>query len=103
MSSALIRCVLTRPLCQIVSKEEQDAQQRATIVGGLKGFLGGAAFALPASYVLQRRWGYYRHLPPSLKALGVIMVVVPSFVISAEHAGQRFEREHWCVWLFLRW
>lgn len=80
---------------KLVSREEQEAQQRATIMGGVKGFLGGAAVALPASLVLQRRWQYYRHLPLSLKAFGVIMVVVPSFVISAEHAGQRFEREHW--------
>ncbi|CAL1701005.1 unnamed protein product [Somion occarium] len=80
---------------KIVTKEEQDAQQRATIEGGAKGFFGGLAFALPASYLLNRRWPYYRHLPPSLKALGVIVVVVPSFVISAEKAGQRFERERW--------
>ncbi|KAI0677095.1 hypothetical protein C8Q78DRAFT_987559 [Trametes maxima] len=77
------------------SKEEQDAQQRATTEGGLKGFAGGLAFALPASYILHRRWPYYRSLPPSLKALGVILVAVPSFVISAEHAGQRFEEERW--------
>lgn len=54
-------------------------------------------FALPVSYLLHRRWPYYRQLPPSLKALGVIIIVVPSFVISAERAGQRFEREQWCV------
>ncbi|KAH9894457.1 hypothetical protein C8Q73DRAFT_695626 [Cubamyces lactineus] len=80
---------------KLVSKEELDAQQHATIIGGLKGFAGGLAFALPASYVLHRRWHYYRALPPSLKALGVILVAVPSFVISAEHAGQRFEEERW--------
>ena len=44
---------------------------------------------------MHQRWPYYRALPPSLKALGVILVVVPSFVISAEHAGQKFERDHW--------
>ena len=53
--------------------------------------------AFPASFLLQKRWPYYQHLPPSLKALGIILVVVPSFVISAEHAGRRFEREQWCV------
>ncbi|KAI0772091.1 hypothetical protein BD413DRAFT_52913 [Trametes elegans] len=80
---------------KLASKEEQDAQQRATIIGGAKGFAGGLAFALPASYLLQRRWPYYRALPPSLKAFGVILIAVPSFVISAEHAGQRWEAEHW--------
>ena len=56
-------------------------------MGGAKGFLSGAAVAFPASYLLQRRWAYYRQLPPCLKVFGVILVVVPSFVISAEHAG----------------
>lgn len=78
-----------------MSKEEQIAQQRATIIGGAKGFAGGSAVALPISYLLHRRWPYYRALPPSLKAFGVILVVVPSFVISAEHAGQQFERDRW--------
>ncbi|KAH9853643.1 hypothetical protein C2E23DRAFT_113246 [Lenzites betulinus] len=80
---------------KLSSKEEQDAQQRATIVGGLKGFTGGLAVSLPASYLLHRRWPYYRALPPSLKAFGVILVAVPAFVISAEHAGQRFEEARW--------
>lgn len=64
-------------------------------MGGLKGFLSGSAVAFPISYALQRRWAYYRHLPPSLKAFGIVLIVVPSFVISAEHAGQAFERQHW--------
>ena len=68
---------------------------RATIMGGVKGFLGGLAVAGPVSYVFNKRWAYYRGLPPSLKALGIIIVVVPSFAITAERAGLRFEREHW--------
>ena len=78
---------------QIVTKEEQDAQQRATVIGGLKGLTGGLAFALPASYYAHRRFPYYRALQPSLKAFGVILVAVPAFVICAERAGQRFERD----------
>lgn len=70
---------------------------RATVVGGAKGFTGGLAFALPASYLLNRRWAYYRHFPPSLKAFGVILVAVPAFVINAEHAGLKYEKEHWYV------
>ncbi|KAI0774130.1 hypothetical protein C8Q74DRAFT_811096 [Fomes fomentarius] len=82
---------------KIVTKEEQDAQQRATVIGGIKGLVGGLGFALPASYVLHRRWPYYRTLQPSLKAFGVILVAVPAFVISAERAGFKYEREQWCV------
>lgn len=73
-------------------------EQQATIAGGVKGFIAGMGVmgvGLPGAYMLNRRWPYYRQLPISLKALSVIMVVVPSFVISAEHAGQRYEREQW--------
>ncbi|TBU49350.1 hypothetical protein BD309DRAFT_947504 [Dichomitus squalens] len=80
---------------KIVSKEQQDAQQRATVIGGLKGMAGGFAVSIPASLYLQRTNAYYRRLQPSLKAFGVIMVVVPAFVISAEHAGQKYEQEQW--------
>ena len=68
---------------------------RATILGGGKGFLTALAISVPSFYMLNRRWSYYRSLPPSLKALGVIVVAVPSFAISAERAGLKFEREHW--------
>ncbi|KAI0307126.1 hypothetical protein B0F90DRAFT_1685342, partial [Multifurca ochricompacta] len=44
------------------------------------------------------RWPYYRNLPPSLKTLGIVMVVIPSFIISAETAGRRFEQEDWQAW-----
>ncbi|KAJ3488706.1 hypothetical protein NLI96_g2641 [Meripilus lineatus] len=80
---------------KVITKKEQFEQQQATVIGGAKGFLGGLAVAVPASYFLQKRWAYYRALPSSLKALGVVMVVVPSCVISAERAGLRFEREQW--------
>ncbi|KZT12594.1 uncharacterized protein LAESUDRAFT_718871 [Laetiporus sulphureus 93-53] len=78
---------------KIITKEESDTQMRATAVGGAKGFAGGLAVALPMSYLLNKRWGYYRALPPSLKAFGVIIVAVPAFVINAEHSGLRYEKE----------
>ncbi|KAH9918178.1 uncharacterized protein BXZ73DRAFT_80645 [Epithele typhae] len=56
---------------------------------------GGLAAALPASYLLYRRFPYYRALQPSLKALGVILVAVPACVITAERASQAFERAQW--------
>lgn len=53
--------------------------------------------ALPASYVANKRWPYYSHLPPSLKAFGVVMAVVPAFIIGGETAGRRFEQDNWRV------
>jgi len=80
---------------KILTDEEAEAHQEATIRGGAKGFMGGLAVALPASYIAQRRWPYYRSLPPSIKALGVVTVVVPAFVIAAEQAGHAYERTQW--------
>ena len=91
----LKRTILTYLRAQIITKEEADAHQRATVLGGAKGFLGMSVFAFPAAYTLNKRWAYYRALPPSLKAFSVILFVVPSFVIGAERAGQKFERDHW--------
>lgn len=62
---------------------------------GVKGLLGGLGVAIPVSYVLHRRWPYYHGLQPSLKAFGVILVAVPSFVISAERAALAYERAQW--------
>jgi len=78
---------------KLVTQEEADAHQRAVVKGGLKGAGLGLATSIPASYFLQRRWPYYRALPPSLKALGVIMVVAPWTVIEAERQGMFFEDE----------
>ena len=80
---------------QILTEEELKGHQRATYIGGAKGFFGALGVALPASLISQRRWPYYRNLPPSIKALGVVSVVVPAFVIGAEQAGHTFEREQW--------
>ncbi|KAI0068673.1 mitochondrion protein [Artomyces pyxidatus] len=79
---------------------KSDAQklqehQHAVAVGGAKGLFAGLAAALPASYIANQRWHYYRTLPPSLKALGVVVVALPSFVISAETSGRRFEEQKW--------
>jgi len=75
--------------------EKLRDHQYAVAVGGAQGFLGSLAAALPATYVANKRWPYYRNLPPSLKAFGIVMTVVPAFVIAGETAGRRFERNNW--------
>ncbi|KIJ37397.1 hypothetical protein M422DRAFT_260060 [Sphaerobolus stellatus SS14] len=80
---------------KIVTEEEMRGMNHATVVGGAKGFVGGLAFSLPASYLLNRRWPYYRSLPLGVKALGVVSVVVPAFVICAEKASHAYERQQW--------
>lgn len=78
-----------------MTEEELNEHQRVTVIGGAKGFFGGLGVALPASFIAQQRWPYYRSLPLSIKALGIVSVVVPAFVVAAEQAGHRFEREQW--------
>jgi len=80
---------------KLLTQEELQAQQNAVIKGGVKGAAYGLATAIPASYLLHRRWPYYRSLPPSLKALGVVMVAVPWCVIEAERQSGFFEQEQW--------
>ncbi len=53
--------------------------------------------SLPAAYIANQRWPYYRNLPPSLKTFGVVMAVVPTFIIAGETAGRRFEQDNWRV------
>lgn len=64
-------------------------------MGGAKGFAGGLAVSSAASYYLNKTRSSYRALPPSLKAFGIILITVPSFVITAERAGLRYEKQHW--------
>lgn len=80
---------------KIVSPEEEAQHQRYVVNAGFKGLAGGLAVSLPASYFLNQRWPYYRALPLSLKALGVIAVSVPAFAVAAEQASLRFDRAHW--------
>jgi len=80
---------------KILTKEDFEAHDRATLRGAIEGIAGGLAFALPASYIMHKRWASYRALPLSLKALGVIMVVGPAYAVRAEQAGVEFDKSQW--------
>ncbi|KAG8897079.1 Platinum sensitivity protein [Tulasnella sp. 403] len=78
---------------KLLTQEEAQAHQYVVVKGGAKGFALALATSLSASYLLHKRWAYYRSLPPSLKALGVVMVVAPWTVIEAERQSGFFELE----------
>ncbi|EGO02377.1 hypothetical protein SERLA73DRAFT_178283 [Serpula lacrymans var. lacrymans S7.3] len=80
---------------KILSEKEVKEHNAVTTKGALEGALMGSAIALPGFYYLNRRWAYYRALPPSLKALGVVIIVAPLVSIRAEHRGLEYDREHW--------
>ena len=77
-----------------VTQEELEAFDRATIRGSIEGIAGGLAISLPASFAAQRYWPTYRALPLSLKALGVILIVGPTWAIQTERRGVQFDEEH---------
>jgi len=80
---------------KILTQDEVRAHNNATIRGAAEGAVVGAAIALPGFYTLNRRWAYYRTLPPSLKVLGMVLVVVPGVVIQAERRGLEYDRSQW--------
>ena len=61
----------------------------------MEGLAASLAFAIPFSYIIHRRWGYYRSLPLTIKVLGVVLVVGPAFAIQAERRGIEFDRSTW--------
>jgi len=80
---------------KILTKEEADEHYNVVLRGGAKGFAASSAVALPLSFYLHRAWPYYRALPISLKALGVITVTIPVCVVKAELDGNAWERARW--------
>ncbi|KAF8318270.1 hypothetical protein DL93DRAFT_2109950 [Clavulina sp. PMI_390] len=80
---------------KVLTKEEEDEHYNVVLKGGVKGFAYSSAVAIPASFYLNRVWPYYRRLPLSLKALGVITVTVPACVIKAEWDSLDYEKAQW--------
>jgi len=80
---------------RFATEEELAGHQAATIRGAIEGIGAGFAISLPVSYYFQRTSPYYRNLPASLKAMGVIFVVAPLYAIQAERRGLEFDKSTW--------
>ncbi|THH19764.1 hypothetical protein EW146_g1470 [Bondarzewia mesenterica] len=79
-----------------VTEEELQRFDAATRRGAIEGTLGGLAISLPLSYLAYRRFPAYRALPPSLKALGIVLIVGPAIAIQTERRGVEFdENVYW--------
>lgn len=85
---------------KIVTPEQIKEHDAATLRGAIEGTVGSGLIAGGGSYYLHRRWAYYRSLPPSLKLLGVILIVAPSLAIQAERRGLEYDRSQWYAPLF---
>lgn len=80
---------------KFVTEEELAGHTRATYRGAAEGVLAGLAISLPATWYAHRHWPAFRALPPQLKALGVILVVGPTFAIQAERRGVEYDESTW--------
>ncbi|KAK4686116.1 hypothetical protein P7C73_g4021, partial [Tremellales sp. Uapishka_1] len=80
---------------KVTTAEGQQGYQNAVLWGGVKGVAIAASLAVPAYFLLSRKSATYRALPPPLKAFGFVVLTVPAISISAEKAGEAFERSEW--------
>jgi hypothetical protein len=55
----------------------------------------GGAIAVPGHFALMSRSVNYRALPIPLKAFAAVVVFLPCMSISAEKAGEAYERSQW--------
>ncbi|KAH7887489.1 hypothetical protein F5I97DRAFT_1860838 [Phlebopus sp. FC_14] len=78
-----------------ITDEKFKGHTAATLKGALEGTLLGSGIALPTMYLLNRRWPYFRTLPPTLKTLGVVIVVTPLTSIRAEQRAVEYDRQQW--------
>jgi hypothetical protein len=77
-----------------ITPEELEAFDRATIRGSIEGIAAGLAISLPASFAAHRYWPAYRGLPLSIKALGVVLVIGPTWAIQTERRGVEFDEKY---------
>ncbi|THH12377.1 hypothetical protein EW145_g34 [Phellinidium pouzarii] len=86
VSLSSVRCFVTQ--------EDLKNHANATLRGMAEGAAAALALALPGSFYLHRRWAYYRSLPITIKALGVVLLVGPAVALQAERKGVQYDKEH---------
>ncbi|KAH8113326.1 hypothetical protein DFH11DRAFT_1705407 [Phellopilus nigrolimitatus] len=79
---------------KFVTQEDIDNHSKQTLRGMTEGAAASLAVAVPGSFYLHRRWAYYRSLPITIKALGVVLVVAPCIAAQAERRGVQYDMEH---------
>ncbi|KAF9057854.1 hypothetical protein BJ165DRAFT_1424036 [Panaeolus papilionaceus] len=78
-----------------LSETQLQEHAAASRRGALEGTLAGGAVALAGSLWAHRSMPAYRRLPPSLKALGAIIIIAPTLAIQAERRGLEYDRSQW--------
>jgi len=97
-SSSLATHPTVRLTMKILTEEQAAGHNVAIFRGAAEGLLGSVAFVVPTSFLLNRRWTYYRSLPLPLKVFGTVMIIAPLTSIQAERRGLEFDREvNWFV------
>ncbi|EKM59189.1 uncharacterized protein PHACADRAFT_249462 [Phanerochaete carnosa HHB-10118-sp] len=80
---------------KLATKEELDGHQNATIRGAIEGVLAGVAIAGPLGYYANKKWPAFRRMPPQLKALAAILIIIPAYSVQAERRGVEFDESTW--------
>ncbi len=80
---------------QFTSPEQQAAYRSANIRGGLTGIALATGVSVPSYLILNSRSNFYRSLPIAAKAFGFVVIGVPFVFISAEKAGEAYDRSTW--------
>ena len=75
-------------------ESDPAGHQQATINGGIRGAAIAAVLAGGAHLVLRKK-PYYMNLSSGPKAFCYVALTVPCISISAEKAGEAFERSRW--------
>jgi hypothetical protein len=75
-------------------ESDPEGHQRATINGGIRGAAIAAVLAGGAHLALRKK-PYYMNLSSGPKAFCYVALVTPCISISAEKAGEAFERSRW--------
>ena len=80
---------------QFATPEQQAAHRQATTTGGIRGLVWATGLSLPIYYALSSRSQFYRSLPPAAKSFGFVIIGVPMIFISAEKAGEGYDKSQW--------
>jgi len=78
---------------KLLTKEEEQAHYRATLMGGTLGGLAGLTVGVLGVWGASRRYHFINQLTPALKAFLVTSSGTFAGIVSADHASRAFESE----------
>jgi len=78
-----------------VTEQMLEEHHRATMRGMTEGAVVSGIISGAGSWYLNKRWATYRTLPSSLKALGIVCIVLPVLTLQGERRGTEYDQSTW--------